>query len=89
VEVSEFLGTMMDQELDTIVDDNSLEELGEALCQHFRLAMSNNEAELLKLHLSLEAASLRAKPQVKVQTADGGGDDESSGSSSDEVLNLI
>ena len=38
-EVAEFLGEIMNQALGTLVDDNCLEEIGAALCNHFKLTM--------------------------------------------------
>lgn len=67
----------MNQELDTIVDDNSLEELGETLCQHFKLAMDpSKEGELLQLHLALDAAACKAQPLPQPQESDDSSEDD-------------
>jgi hypothetical protein len=79
-EVSEFIGQIMNQELDTIVDDNSLEELGDRLCTHFRLAMDpNKEGDLSQLHIELDTAAAAAKPLPTPQI-----DDDSSSSDDDD-----
>jgi len=85
-EVAEFISTIMNQELDTLVEDNSLEDLGNSLCHHFRLAISGRDAEILELHKSLDAtaaASAKNKPKVKVQNDDSSSEE----GSEDEVKN--
>ena len=46
-EVAEFLGKIMNQELGTLVVDNSLEEIMAALCNHFKLAMDPSKFQEL------------------------------------------
>ncbi|CAL8100248.1 unnamed protein product [Orchesella dallaii] len=75
-EVAEFVGTMVDQELDTIVDDNSLEALGEALVQHFKLAASGKQQELQELFTKLDEVAAKPKPKASCKNDDGS-DDES------------
>lgn len=81
-EVAEFLGTMMNQELDTIVDDHSLEELGEALAHHFKLAASGKETELQDLFSKLDEQAKKPKPKVACQNEG----DSSGESDEDEVI---
>lgn len=81
-EVSEFVGTMMNQELDTIVDDNSLEQLGEALVQHFRLATSGKTLDLQVLHNALDQEASKPKPAPSRQP----NDDESSDDDEDDEV---
>jgi len=78
-EVAEFIGTMMNQELDTIVDDNSLEALGEALVQHFKLAASGKQQELQDLFTKLDEVAAKPKPKASCKN-----DDESENESGDE-----
>lgn len=81
-EVAEFLATIMNQELDTIVDDNSLDEIGDRLCAHFRLAMDPMKTEeLTKLHVEMDAAAAAVKPPPQHQQAPG---DESDSDEDDD-----
>ena len=56
-EVAEFLGTILDQELDTIVDDNSLQDIGSQLCTHFRLCDKGDTVQLGELCNQLDIAA--------------------------------
>jgi len=68
-EVGEFVGEIMNQELDTLVEDGSLTELGAALCTHFRL--QNDEAHLLKLHADLDKQLAEQQPLPPVADEEG------------------
>lgn len=66
-EVAEFIGTLMNQELDTIVDDNSLEDLGNDLVQHYRLAVDGKQLELQELFRKLDEQAAKQKPKAVCQ----------------------
>lgn len=78
-EVAEFIGTIMDQELDTVVDDNSLDALGEALVQHFKLAVSGNQVELHDLFKKLDEQASKPKPKASAQNNEESSDESEDG----------
>ena len=86
-EVADFLGTLMDQELDTIVDDSSLDELGGKLCTYFKMCQDKKEAEVTAELENLRKAQSEAASSCAASKplADADGDSSSSGSDSEEV----
>jgi pre-rRNA-processing protein TSR2 len=58
-EVSFFLGTIMNQEFNTLVQDSSLEEMGNDLCKYFQMCVEKKEAELLEVLSKLDMATPR------------------------------
>lgn len=77
-EVSDFIGTLMDQELDTIVEDNSLDILGESLVEHFKLAVAGKHSELDELFRKLDEEASKPKPNASRQNPEEGDSSESS-----------
>ncbi|KAK8403554.1 hypothetical protein O3P69_000541 [Scylla paramamosain] len=46
-EVADYLATIMDQELNTMVEDESDLEVGQCLCRFYRLCMEGSDAQVL------------------------------------------
>lgn len=77
----------MNQELDTIVEDNSLEELGDKLCLYFKMCQDKKETELAsileKVNNEQSQAASSAASSSKALTTENDSSDESE---SDEVF---
>ncbi|KAG0720758.1 Pre-rRNA-processing protein TSR2 [Chionoecetes opilio] len=64
-EVGDYLATIMDQELNTMVEDESDEQIGRCLCDYYRLCVAGRDAQVLE-----ELAKIPTGPKVPCRVQD-------------------